>query len=217
MKKNDNNILTKFPSKKVFLEFLKPKWKKLPKSIKITVLILTALAFAFGTVLKLFNENVALINNYFALKPDFDIELKVFNVKNNTCNLINENEAYFSGDTLQVEWMAQRNCWIILFAVDNKGIYPVSNDFGLNPVYIDNDKPYKEKVYLDSTTGKDIFYLLATTQKKQLNNIINQVAHNIKVENAKTTTKGLLKSNYRLNLPGNIKQRLVCVNHYNNK
>jgi hypothetical protein len=116
----------------------------------------------------------------------------------------------YSGNRIYISFKAGIPSWITVFGVDIKGEpFPVYKR-KLAPSFITADKLYIVHFQLDETTGKEVYYAIAASEEFDFDADIRPMVDKVF---PKIGSKGLVFSEYQIELPEKFTQEFVYFNH----
>ncbi len=114
-----------------------------------------------------------------------------------------------TGDRIILTFKAGTKCWATVFCVDSKGIHPIFRG-NLSPTLIDQNKSYSLKFKLDSTTGHEVYYVIAAHEKFDFD---QDIKPHLKTVFPAGYSKGPVISKYKIKLPDRFVHDLVYFEH----
>jgi len=115
----------------------------------------------------------------------------------------------FSKNHLYISFKVGISCWITVFGVDSKGIFPIFRN-KLDPSYIDKEKDYILDFKLDETEGNEIYYAITALERFSYQKDIEM---NLKKVFHSGSSKGAAFSKYQIELPEKFTQKFIYFRH----
>jgi hypothetical protein len=135
---------------------------------------------------------------------DYTVEDRVTGVREGRLG-----DTVVSGDRVDLELQVGGTAWVVLFGIDSKGTHPVFGD-GFRPRLVERDSTYRQRITLDSTVGREVYYAIAAPRKFDFSDDILPHIRRIFPEGR---VKGPAFSTYELRLPKGFNQDLIYFEH----
>lgn len=190
----------------------KPRWVKIIFSIAGVVLLLIAARLnLFGEpfycysklVLPIYISSVDPKTPVISLLLSYEIE---DNFGRRTGKL---GDTCYDGDHLYISFKSGLPCWVSVFGVDSKAIYPVFKE-KLDPSFIENEQNYTLDFSLDKTAGNEVYYAIAASEPFSFQEEIEPHLMNVFPAG---NSKGPAFSEYQLELPEKFTQEFIYFKH----
>lgn len=114
-----------------------------------------------------------------------------------------------SDDRIYLSFKMGIDCFVSVFSLDPKGIYPIFNN-KLDPSYVKKDYQYTLNFKLDHTSGQEIYYIVASLDAFKFNKDILPAIPNYSKH---SISKGPEFSNYSLVLPRKFTSQVLHCKH----
>ncbi len=115
----------------------------------------------------------------------------------------------YSGDEISLSIKANRDCWVCIICLDEKGIYPIFHN-QYDPSFVEGGILYEFKFNLDETVGIEIYYAIAA---KDRFSYVLDIEPKIKSIFPEGQSKGPRFSEYMLDLSDKYTQRHIFFYH----
>lgn len=117
----------------------------------------------------------------------------------------------YDGDRIYLSFKVNTPCWVSVFGVDSKGIYPIFYE-QFSPFKVDKDVSYRRSFQLDQTEGNEIYYVIAAHDKFDFEEHLRPILKEIFPQG---NSKGPVFSKYQINLPETFTQEFIYFKHLN--
>jgi hypothetical protein len=116
----------------------------------------------------------------------------------------------YSGNHIFLSFKSNSDCWVSVFGVDSKGIFPLWNK-KFSPEKIERNSDYfVESFKLDETVGNEIYYIVASHKKFNFDKSIRPYLDKLFPQG---NSKGPVYSKYQIALSDNFTQQHIYFNH----
>lgn len=116
----------------------------------------------------------------------------------------------YSGDRVFLSFKSNLDCWVSVFGVDSRRIFPLWRK-NFTPEKIEKNIEYSVQPFeLDETTGNEIYYLIASHKKFNFDKSIRPYLRKLFPQGS---SKGAVFYKYQMELSDDFAQRFIYFNH----
>lgn len=190
----------------------KPRWVKMIFSIAAVILLLIAARLNFFG--EPFHRYSKLVLPIYIPAVDPAVPVIPFSLRYEIEDLLGRRtgklgDTCYHGDHLYISFKAGLSCWVSLFGVDSKGIYPVFRG-KLAPSHIEKEQNYTLDFKLDETVGNEIYYAIAASESFSFQEEIEPHLRNVFPTG---DSKGPVFWEYQIELPEKFTQKFIYFKH----